>query len=63
MHSPRCHRAIFLRACFPHAGERDGIPDNKLRVKLPVDFDGGRKIHRVKIMFATDTYAKGEILP
>jgi threonylcarbamoyladenosine tRNA methylthiotransferase MtaB len=39
-----------------------GISDNYLRVKLPVDFTGGRHIHNVRITEAHDEYVAGDIL-
>ena len=39
-----------------------GIADNYVNVKLPLDFLGGRKIHRVKITSAAPEYVTGEIL-
>ena len=39
-----------------------GISDNYIRVRLPLDFDGGRRTHRVRITSATPEYVAGEIL-
>jgi len=39
-----------------------GISDNYLRVKLPVDFDGGRHIHKVRITTAAPNHVAGEIV-
>jgi threonylcarbamoyladenosine tRNA methylthiotransferase MtaB len=39
-----------------------GIADNYLRVKLPVDFGGGRRIHRVKIESAASDHVAGKVL-
>ncbi len=47
----------------PGRSELYGIADNYLRVKLPVDFDGGRKIVRVRIESAADDHVAGEIIP
>lgn len=46
----------------PESGELYGIADNYVRVRLPIDFDGGRRIHRVKITSASHDYVAGEIV-
>ena len=42
---------------------RYGIADNYINVKLPLDFAGGRAIHRVKITSSAAGYVVGEVLP
>jgi threonylcarbamoyladenosine tRNA methylthiotransferase MtaB len=39
-----------------------GVSDNYINVRLPLDFAGGRKIHRVKINMATPEYVEGDLL-
>ncbi|MCD6249711.1 MAG: tRNA (N(6)-L-threonylcarbamoyladenosine(37)-C(2))-methylthiotransferase MtaB [candidate division Zixibacteria bacterium] len=46
----------------PGRNELYGISDNYLRVKLPVDFNGGRHIHKVRITTAAPNHVSGEIL-
>ena len=46
----------------PGRDELFGISDNYIRVRLPFDFDGGRRICRVKVTSATSEYVAGKIL-
>lgn len=46
----------------PGRDVRYGVSDNYISVRLPLDFAGGRKIHRVKITGATPEYVEGDLL-
>jgi len=39
-----------------------GVSDNYISVRLPLDFAGGRRIHRVKITRATPEHVEGDLL-
>lgn len=55
--------SVIAEHTRPGRSVRYGISDNYINVKLPVDFDGGRRIHRVKITSAAGGYVEGEVIP
>ncbi len=53
---------VIAEQAGPKRGVRFGISDNYINVKLPLDFDGGRAIHHVKITSAAAGSVEGEVL-
>ena len=54
---------VIAEHAKPGRSVRYGVSDNYINVKLPVDFDGGRRVHKVKITSAAGGYVEGEIIP
>jgi threonylcarbamoyladenosine tRNA methylthiotransferase MtaB len=47
----------------PSKGQFWGVADNYIRVKLPLDFGGGRKIVSYEVTTAYETHVEGRLLP